>query len=80
MLALHRFLRETPSKVLLANLVDAVGERRMQNQPGTVDEYPNWRVPLGDSSGKPIALEQIFDAALPKRLAAVMNGTEAPRG
>ena len=80
MLALHRFLLETPSKVLLANLVDAVGERRMQNQPGTVDEYPNWRVPLGDSSGKPIALEQIFDAALPKRLAAVMNGTEAPRG
>ena len=76
MLALHRFLTATPSKVLLANLVDAVGERRMQNQPGTVDEYPNWRVPLGDSSGTPIPLERIFEAELPERLATVMNGLE----
>lgn len=76
MLALHRFLRQTPSKVLLANLVDAVGERRMQNQPGTIDEYPNWRVPLGDSTGKPLPLEAIFEAELPTEIAAVMNGCE----
>ena len=76
MLALHRYLRATPSKVLLANLVDAVGERRMQNQPGTIDEYPNWRVPLGDADGRPLPLEAIFDAELPRRLAAVVNGLE----
>ena len=76
MLALHRFITKTPSKVLLSNLVDVVGERRMQNQPGTIDEYPNWRVPLADPSGQVIPLEKIFNADLPKRVAAVMNGLE----
>lgn len=76
MLALHKFLLRTPSKVLLANLTDAVGERRAQNQPGTVDEYPNWRVPLADQSAERIDLEDIFTARLPQRLAAVMNGLE----
>lgn len=76
MLALHKFLLRTPSKVLLASLTDAVGERRAQNQPGTVDEYPNWRVPLCDARGRRILLEDIFKAPLPKRLAAVMNGVD----
>ena len=76
MLALHKFLLRTPSKVLLASLTDAVGERRAQNQPGTIDEYPNWRVPLADGTGKRITLEEIFEADLPKRLAAVMNGVD----
>lgn len=80
MLALHRYITRTPSQVLLANLVDAVGERRMQNQPGTIDEYPNWRVPLGGPSGAPITLEEIFGAELPQRLAAVMNGLERQPG
>jgi 4-alpha-glucanotransferase len=74
MLALHRFLLRTPSKVLLANLTDAVGERRAQNQPGTIDEYPNWRVPLADQNGHRMRLEDVFAAQLPQRLAAVMNG------
>ena len=74
MLALHRFLLRTPSKVLLANLTDAVGERRAQNQPGTIDEYPNWRVPLADQNGHRMSLEDVFAAQLPQRLAAVMNG------
>lgn len=76
MLALHRFLRRTPSKVLQAALVDAVGERRAQNQPGTYKEYPNWQIPLGDATGAPIRLDKIFSAELPKRVAAVMNGLE----
>ena len=80
MLGLHRFITKTPSKVLLSNLVDVVGERRMQNQPGTIDEYPNWRVPLADRSGQVIPLEKIFNADLPKRVAAVMNGLEDQPG
>ena len=76
MLALHRYLLRTPSRVLLASLTDAVGERRTQNQPGTIDEYPNWRVPLGDASGRALTLEDVFEAELPRRLAAVMNETE----
>jgi len=35
-------------------LTDAVGERRTQNQPGTTDEYPNWRVPLSGAGGRPL--------------------------
>ncbi|MEO7588010.1 MAG: 4-alpha-glucanotransferase [Arachnia sp.] len=76
MLALHRYLLHTPSRVLLASLGDAVGERRTQNQPGTINEYPNWRVPLGDATGRAVTLEDVFDAELPKRLAAVMNDVE----
>ncbi|HMA46164.1 MAG TPA: 4-alpha-glucanotransferase, partial [Frankiaceae bacterium] len=36
-LALHRYLGRTPSKLLALSLSDAVGDRRTQNQPGTTD-------------------------------------------
>ncbi len=74
MLALHRYLVLTPSKVLLAALTDAVGEHRTQNQPGTQDEYPNWRIPLAGQDGLPILLDDVFESALPRRIAEVMNG------
>lgn len=73
-LALHRFLVASPARLLNAALADAVGERRAQNQPGTVDEYPNWRVPLGDESGRPILLEEIYRSKPAMRLSSVMNG------
>ena len=49
--ALHRYVAHTPAKLVGVALTDAVGERRTQNQPGTTDEYPNWRVPLGGPDG-----------------------------
>ncbi|MDR1386595.1 MAG: 4-alpha-glucanotransferase [Propionibacteriaceae bacterium] len=64
MLALHRHLASTPSRLLCLALTDAVGERRAQNQPGTVDQYPNWRVPLGGPDGRLLQLEDVF--ALPQ--------------
>lgn len=73
MLALHRYLKLTRSRVLVAALADAVGERRTQNQPGTMNEYPNWRVPLGDATGEPIRLERIFTADLPNCVAAALS-------
>ena len=42
------------------SLADAVGEVRTQNQPGTTDEYPNWRVPLADPQGQTLLLEDVF--------------------
>lgn len=72
-LSLYRFLTLTPSRVLNAALVDAVGDRRVQNQPGTVDEHPNWRVPLSGPDGQPILLEDIYAMDRPMRLSAVMN-------
>ena len=74
MLAMHRYLRLTNSKVLVASLADAAGEKRAQNQPGTMDEYPNWRVPLADSEGRHLMLEDLFTADLPRRLGEVMTG------
>lgn len=72
--AMHRYLTWTPAKLMLVNLTDAVGERATQNQPGTSDEYPNWRIPLHDETGKEIGLEDVYVCERANRLAAVMNG------
>ncbi|MFD5278485.1 4-alpha-glucanotransferase [Pseudarthrobacter sp. NPDC058362] len=58
--ALHLLLSQTPSALLGVALVDAVGERRVQNQPGTTGEvYPNWQVPLGGPDGRPVLLDDL---------------------
>ncbi|MFT4137316.1 4-alpha-glucanotransferase [Microbacterium sp.] len=57
--ALYVLLVASPSRLLGVALVDAVGERRVQNQPGTYREYPNWQVPLGDADGRPVHLEDL---------------------
>ena len=59
-IALHELLGAAPSRLRCLALTDAVGERRSQNQPGTIDEYPNWRVPLGDPTGRVLFLEDVF--------------------
>ncbi|QIK71314.1 4-alpha-glucanotransferase [Propioniciclava coleopterorum] len=73
-LAMHRWIVASPARVLNAALTDAVGDHRTQNQPGTVDEYPNWRVPLSGPDGEPITLEDVYVSARAAKLAAVMNG------
>ncbi|MDR1264974.1 MAG: 4-alpha-glucanotransferase [Propionibacteriaceae bacterium] len=73
LLALHRYLALTESRLLCVALVDAVGERRTQNQPGTIDEYPNWRVPLGGEDGHRLTLEEIYDLPLVNELSTIMN-------
>ena len=76
-LALYRYLGRTPSRLLGLSLADAVGEMRTQNQPGTTDEYPNWRVPLGGPDGRRLVLEEVFcdprAAALCDALRAAVN-------
>ena len=66
--ALHRYLTWTPCRLLGVALTDAVGDRRIQNQPGTIDEYPNWRVPLSGPDGRPIFLEDVFPEPTSRRL------------
>lgn len=75
--AMHRFLTRTPSKVLNVALTDAVGDRLTQNQPGTVDEYPNWRVPLSHPDGRPMSLEEVFLSESADELARIMNEDQA---
>ncbi|SDC63866.1 4-alpha-glucanotransferase [Sanguibacter gelidistatuariae] len=76
--ALHRYIKATPAVLLGVSLADAVGERRAQNQPGTDQQYPNWKVPLGDSSGNVVLIEDLLDNARLLSLAAVMNEDDLP--
>ncbi|GAA4592794.1 4-alpha-glucanotransferase [Actinoplanes octamycinicus] len=45
--AMHEFLARTPCRLVTASLYDVLLEKRQPNLPGTFDEYPNWRIPLG---------------------------------
>ncbi|HEY8319446.1 MAG TPA: 4-alpha-glucanotransferase [Amnibacterium sp.] len=72
-IALHRYLTLTPARLLSVALPDLVGDRRIQNQPGTQDEYPNWRVPLSGPDGRPIPLEAVLTSARAARLAAAVR-------
>jgi 4-alpha-glucanotransferase len=57
--ALYAYLTRTPAVLIGVSLADATGERRPQNMPGTVDEYPNWRIPLTGADGQPVLLEDL---------------------
>ncbi len=72
--ALHRYLARTPSRLLAISLADAVGDRKAQNQPGTDQEYPNWRVPLTDATGAPVLLDDLPDTPLLRRLVHTITG------
>ncbi len=77
-LALHRYLGRTPSRLVAVSLTDAVGDRRTQNQPGTSDEYPNWRVPLTGPDGRPMTLEDVFSDRRAATLAEAVRAAIAP--
>jgi 4-alpha-glucanotransferase len=57
--ALYAYLTRTPAVLIGVSLAEAAGGRRPQNMPGTVDEYPNWRIPLADGDGVPVLLEDL---------------------
>lgn len=77
--ALHRLIAASPSALLGLSLVDVVGERRSQNQPGTVDEYPNWRVPLADARGRAVLVEDLVEHEGFARLARALEGGRGSR-
>lgn len=72
--ALHSYLTLTPARLLSVALPDAVGDRRTQNQPGTTDEYPNWRVPLAGPAAEPMMLEDVLRSSRAVALATVVRG------
>jgi 4-alpha-glucanotransferase len=71
--ALHRLLTLTPARLIGVSVADAVGDRRTINQPGTIDEYPNWRVPLADGDGRPLLLEDIVVSNQARSLAGAIT-------
>ncbi len=52
--ALHAVIARAASRLVLSSPADAVGQLQQPNLPGTVDEYPNWRIPL------PVDLDAFF--------------------
>jgi 4-alpha-glucanotransferase len=77
-LGLYRYLGRTPSRLLALALTDAVGDKRTQNQPGTSDEYPNWRVPLTGPDGTPLLLEDVLADPRAAELADALRRTVEP--
>jgi 4-alpha-glucanotransferase len=67
--AMHRLLARTPCRLKLISPYDALGETRQPNLPGTVDEYPNWRLPL------PATLAQMRENPLVADVVAAFSGT-----
>jgi 4-alpha-glucanotransferase len=63
----YRTLATAPSRVILATLDDALAVVERPNMPGTTTAWPNWSLAL------PLPLEEIEEAPLPRRLAAVMK-------
>ncbi len=78
--ALYAQLARTPCRLLGVALPDLVADRRAVNQPGTDQEYPNWRVPLTDAAGRPVVLDDLClpgGASLAHRLAVVLTSRPA---
>jgi len=72
--ALHRFLAWTPARMIGVYLPDAVGDLRPHNLPGTSgDTYPNWRLPLADSGGRPVLLDELAGHPRVRSLARVLR-------
>ena len=72
-LSLHRALVASPCRIVLASLADAIGDLRQPNLPGTVDEYPNWRLPLADGSGRLLSLEEVLASDGVRRLTDLLR-------
>jgi 4-alpha-glucanotransferase len=65
-------LSNAPCLLLAASLEDALAVPDRPNMPGTVDEWPNWRL------GLPFSLEEIETRDLPRAIARHLNrGTKA---
>ncbi len=72
-LAMHAALVASPSLLVLAALGDAVGDLRQPNLPGTVDEYPNWRLPVAGPDGHGLPLEELLAHPGVARLTALLR-------
>lgn len=67
---LSRFIASTPSAMTVTNLVDMVGDVRIQNQPGTnAEQYSNWCIPLTSGTGEALLIEDVATLPLFQRIA-----------
>ena len=71
---LYGYLARTPALLVGVSLADAVGDTRSQNIPGTVDQYPNWRIPLCDEIGQPVLIEDLPGHPLVRAVVRAVSG------
>jgi len=65
--ATYAALSKAPSMLLTAGLDDALGVPERPNMPGTLDQWPNWRLAL------PLTLEEIETDPRPRAVAAALD-------
>ncbi|HEV3505778.1 MAG TPA: 4-alpha-glucanotransferase, partial [Actinomycetes bacterium] len=65
--ALYGFLTRTPSMLVAATLEDAVEAHDRPNVPGTIDQRPNWSLPL------PVPLDDLAADPRVRRLAGILE-------
>ena len=65
-LAEYAAMARCPSRIVVATLDDAAGVAERPNMPGTVDQYPNWRI------GLPAPVEDLLSAPLAEDLLATL--------
>ncbi|MDP1820100.1 MAG: 4-alpha-glucanotransferase [Acidimicrobiales bacterium] len=72
---LHELLAASPAMLVAATLDDLALVAERPNMPGTIDEWPNWRIAL------PVALEDLLASDVAGRVAAALSvrgSTHAP--
>ena len=77
LLALHALLAQSPCRLVAVGLADLIGDPRQPNQPGTVDAYPNWCLPLArpGASGRvePVLLDEALADARAAQLVQLLT-------
>jgi 4-alpha-glucanotransferase len=65
--ALYGFLARTPAMLVAATLEDALEAHDRPNVPGTIDQRPNWSLPL------PVLVDDLADDPRVRRLAGILS-------
>jgi 4-alpha-glucanotransferase len=70
----YRLLATAPARIVSATLDDAMAVPERPNMPGTVDQWPNWRLAL------PKAIESLEASDLPGRIAHALHRSRTTGG
>jgi 4-alpha-glucanotransferase len=70
--AIHTLLASAASRLVLTSLPDVLGVIRQPNLPGTLDEYPNWRIRL------PVTVAEFFADPHVRAVVAALRAARPP--
>ncbi|MEX5708883.1 4-alpha-glucanotransferase [Parafrankia sp. FMc6] len=78
-LGLHVLLARSRARIVLVAPGDAFGDVRQPNLPGTVDSYPNWRLPVVDDAGERVTVERLITDPRSRRMVEALGAITADR-